>query len=990
MASTPAPANDRLIGREPELARVKASVEQAFAGQGSWLMLTGEPGIGKSRLAEEAAALAERRGMRALWGRCLEEAGAPPFLPWTRALEAGLHPLKADDLGALLGRDAAAAIEIVPGLARHLGARLPPLAALDGDQARFRLFMAVAHLWRRLSELQPLLLILENLHWADASSLRLLGFLAAELSGQRIVVLGTYRDAELSRQHPLSEALAELLRAPRFTRMHLQRLDHAQTERLIAARGGQGLPPAWVAAIWQRTEGHPLFVVEMLRFLLHDHAAPPWHEQGFDALQLHIPTGVRELIGQRLNRLSAPCCSVLSTAACIGRVFDVDLLVSLGGAGDTLAAIDEALAQHVVEARSAGRCQFSHALVRDVLYEELPAGQRLRWHGAIAGQLEQRGADRVDAGLVQLAFHHAHALPQGDPMRALDCAVRAARRAAELAAHDETVRLLRLALQINERYLVAERRQRCELLLELGAAQTAAGDCPGDAQTFRAALGLAHDLGSPALFARAALGYENSGWRIGRPGADAAALLEQALQLGVALDARVQVELLSALCRACVFCDRQANAEAARQRAVALARELDEPASLFRALAAIVPARYWPNRLDERLAAAREALAVAERAGHLEWVDALTGWYLGDLVEKGDLAAAHDVVRMHRRVADSLRQPFMQTMGLSSLTLLAAYEGRFAEAERLAGETFELGRRFAPDNALGVYSMQLFTLRRSQGRLGEVLPALRGLLGRGPLAEPKGALWQPGLALICAELGLQDEARSAFEPLAAGGFEAIARDAMWLTNIAFLAEACARLNDRHRAPLLYRLLEPYAGRNIVTGTNVACHGSADRLLGMLALTAGDTLRAERHLQAAIAADERQGGRPWCAEAQLEYAALLRGSGANHARAQSLLDGALATGRELGMAAIERRALALGARDRMAQPAPDGLSRRELEVLRLVATGRSNRAIAETLFISPNTAANHVRSILAKTGTVNRTEAAAYASRHGLVPATGQS
>ena len=327
MAPTPTPANDRLIGRELELALIKASVEQAFAGHGSWLMLAGEPGIGKSRLAQEAAALAERRGMRALWGRCLEEAGAPPFLPWTRALEAGLNTLKAGDFVTPLGRDAAAAIEIAPGLSRHLGARLPPLAAVDGDQARFRLFMAVAHLWRRLSELQPLLLILENLHWADASSLRLLGFLASELSEQRIVVLGTYRDAELPRQHPLSETLAELLRAPRFTRMHLQRLDQEQTERLIAARAGEGLPPAWVAAILQRTEGHPLFVVEMLRFLRHDHGTTPWPEQGFEVLQLQIPAGVRELIGQRLNRLSARCCSVLSIAACIGRVFDIDLLV---------------------------------------------------------------------------------------------------------------------------------------------------------------------------------------------------------------------------------------------------------------------------------------------------------------------------------------------------------------------------------------------------------------------------------------------------------------------------------------------------------------------------------------------------------------------------------------------------------------------------------------------------------------------------------------
>ncbi len=607
IAPIPALSNDLLIGRKTELALLRQAIERSREGRESWLMLAGEPGIGKTRLAEEAAALAEQGGMRALWGRCPEEAGAPPFLPWTRALEAALSAFDSPELGAHLGRGAAAAIEIVPGLAQHLGPRLPPLAALDGDQARFRLFMAVAHLWRRLAELQPLLLILDNLHWADPSSLRLLGFLAAELSGQRIVVLGTFRDAELSRQHPLSETLADLLRAPGFARMQLHRLDREQTERLIAARGGSRLATATVEAIVQRTEGHPLFVVEMLRLWLHDRQrAAPGPQPGFDALPMQVPSGVpsgvREMIGQRLNRLSAPCCRRLSIAACIGRVFDVDLLSALSGA-DALAALDEALAQQVVAALPAGRCQFSHALFRDVLYDELPIAQRLHWHLAIAEQLERRGADQVDAGQVELAYHRAHALPQGDPVQALDCAVRAARRAAALAAHDEAVRLLELALQINQRYLANERRQRCELLLELGMAQTAASHSPADAQTFRDALRNAHDLGSPALFAQAALGFENSGWRVGSPGGDAATLLEKALEGGAALDVRVQVELLSALCRAYVFCDRQALAESAQRRAVALARELGEPAPLFHALAAIVPARYWPDKLDERLAA---------------------------------------------------------------------------------------------------------------------------------------------------------------------------------------------------------------------------------------------------------------------------------------------------------------------------------------------------------------------------------------------------
>lgn len=977
--------SELLIGRDAELTVLREACEQALAGRQAWLLLAGEAGIGKSRLAAEAARLGERSGLWVLWACCPEEVGAPPYFIWTRSLEAALAaltPVEADALRERLDQGvAAAAIEIVPALARLLGSGPP--AALEGDAARFRMFMAVAHLWRGLAALRPLALILEDLHRADASSLRLLGFLVPELVGHRIVVVASYRDTELARQHPLSDALVAMAHGPRCTRLALQRLPRADALRLLQARGGAGLPHATIEAILRLTEGHPLFLVETLRLVLLQRRGVSEAGAGLDDAPVPIASGLRELIGQRLNRLSAPCCELLAIAACLGRVFELDLLLALGAAGDPLPALEEALAQHVIEPLQAGRCQFSHVLLREVLYEELALTQRLRWHGEIAAQLERRGAAGGDAGLVQLAFHHAQALPQGDPVRALDCALRAARRVAELAAHDETVRLLQLALQIQAQYFAAERRQRAALLLELGAAQTLAADSPGDAQTFREALRLARDLGSPALFARAALGLENSGWRVGAPGSDVVPLLQQALQSGAALDVHLQIELLAALCRACVFCDRQADAERARARAVALARELGEPAPLFRALAAIVPARFWPDRLDERLAAAREALELAQRAGHREWLDALTGWYFGDLIEKGEFGAARALLRTHCQAADELRQPFMRTMGLAGLTLLAAYEGRFAEAERLAAETFALGRRFDQDGALGVFSMQMFTLRRSQGRLAEVLPALRGLLAErasGP------AHWQPGLALICAELGLLEHARTAYEPLAAAGFTAIARDAMWLTSIAFLAEACVRLDDRERAGLLYRLLLPYAGRHIVTGTNVACHGSADRLLGMLCACGGDLPGAERHLRAAMAADA--GGRPWCAESQLECAALLLRADPGDGPAGALLEAALASGRELGLVAITRRGLALAAQAQA--PAPGGLSARELEVLRWVATGRSNRAIAAGLFISPNTVANHVRNILAKTGSANRTEAAAYANRHGLAPAADQS
>ncbi|MBT2334048.1 AAA family ATPase [Variovorax paradoxus] len=976
-------ASEPFVGRRGELQLAHDALGGALAGRGRVVMLSGEAGIGKTRLAQEVATLALRRGMLTLWGRCLEEPGAPPFLPWTRAMQACLRACRDERLPALLGREAAAAVEIAPELAE----RLPPGTAVpaigEGDQARFRLFAAVAHFWRQVATLRPLLLILDNLHWADASSLRLLAFVAQDVGESRMLLLGSYREAGLSRQHPLAATLAELLNTRQFCRLPLQGLSLDETERMVAAASAVTPPPAVIATMHRRTEGNPLYLVETLRFLHQGSCGDDPHAAA--ARVETVPSGIRAVIGQRLNQLSAPCCELLAIAACIGRDFDLPLLVELAGAGSEaalLGRLDEALAQRVIEVVPPGpQYQFSHVLIREVLYDELPAARRVALHGRIAESLEARHAGGLDAVLAQLAYHAAAALPVGSAARALDIAQQAAARAVALMAYEEALRCYRLALQLQERWLPAERARHGALLLALGAVQTHAGENDAGAATFLEAATLARALGDAALFAQAALGFENNGWRISRPGEQAAALLEEALAAPEGFDAALRVDLLAALCRACIFCGRQPQANAAQRQAVALARELAMPQPLFKALAAILPARADPAQLDERLRCAREALEVAEHAGHMEWVDALTGWYFGDLVEKGELDAARPLAQVHARVADAIRQPFMQAMGLASLTLLAAYDGRFADAERLAGETFTIGQRFLPGNAQGAYSLQIFVLRRHQGRLGEVLPVLRGLVG----SVPRDSLWQPGLALICAELDLHEPAREAYEALAGDGFAGIARDGMWLTNIVFTAEVCARLGDRPRAALLYRLLAPYAGRNVVTGTNIACFGAVDRYRGMLAALAGDDANAGAHLEAAVALDARCGGRPWLAHSRFEWARWLAGRGGDAAAARTQLDAALALGRELGMASLARRCEALQCElegGSAAPPAaPEGLSRRELAVLRLLCAGHSNQAIAERLFISPHTVAHHVRHILSKTDCRSRTEAAAWAHRH---------
>jgi DNA-binding CsgD family transcriptional regulator len=312
--------------------------------------------------------------------------------------------------------------------------------------------------------------------------------------------------------------------------------------------------------------------------------------------------------------------------------------------------------------------------------------------------------------------------------------------------------------------------------------------------------------------------------------------------------------------------------------------------------------------------------------------------------------------------------------------------GHFAEAEQLALRVFTLGEQLETDGMGGTFGLFMFSLRREQGRLKEVEPALKHFM------KQRGAnsAWRPGLALIYSDLGHEREARREFEHLARHDFADLPRDSLWVGCIVYLTEVCTFLGDASSAATLYQLLLPYNGRAVFVGGQVACYGAAARYLGLLASTMQLWQTAEQHFEEALAMNANMGARPWLAHTQHDYAAMLtaRNQPDDAERAVALLQDALSTARELGMRALEARIAAHTNPEAMPPPpAPlmdlDDLSPREIEVLRLIASGKSNQEIAETLFISRNTVSTHVRNILTKTGSANRTEAAAYAMRHGL-------
>lgn len=974
------------IGRQSELDTLQAALERAVAGQPRIVLLAGEPGIGKTRTAQKIVDHAGQHEVLALWGRCPEEPGAPPYWPWLQLIRryVALHDEHA--LGQTMGSAALQMAALDPEFARRAAGDTAAAAQADAAGARFRLFDSIAGFWQRAAARQPLLLVLDDLHRADVPSLRLLEFVMAEAGSSRLMLLGTYRDSEVTRQHPLADTLAQLHRHTHVQRLLLGGFSPAETARFVAAAGVAS--PELSAALHEQTEGHPLFLAELTRDLLQE--GKQGRAAGPRPSARRVPKGVRDVIGSRLNRLTPACVGVLQHAAVIGREFGFDLLCRLLAdlpPEQCLAALEEAQTASLIdEAAEPGSYQFAHALVRDTLYDELPAARRALLHRQIAAALEQQHEADLTPCLSALAHHWHAAGQQADAAKAIEYATRAAERATAMQAHEEAARHYRLACGALPNAASSD-AQRCRLLLGLGAALNSAGDSALALATFADAAACARRVGDAALLAASAIGYGNAQWRLGSEGSKAVELIREALALAAPANDRERVFLLSALCRALLFSNRPDEAEAAHHEAVAIARRLDEPLALFRALSAIVSGRWFPERLALRIAAAREAIELVRHAGHPEWsLASLTGWYTGDLMESGDTGLALDTARLHLATGRSTREPFIEAVALVALAMIATHEGRFAEAEQLAVQALRCGERFDRANAAGIFGVQMFSLRREQGRLGELAPVLKQFLD----SESQRAVWRPGLAILYCELGAHDEARAVFEALAVNGFAAIARDAISAASLAYLAEVCVQLGDTVRAATLFDLLLPYAERNIVFGAHTASFGAAARLLGMLAATLLRWDEAERHFEAALAFDARSGGRPWLARSRCDFAAMLlrRGWPGDHQRAQPLLEAALTDARELGMRGLVERAETLQqqpARGRKQDARVAGLSDREVQVLCLVAAGKTNQEIATSLCRSPATVAIHVRNILGKTQAANRAEAAAFAARHGLLP-----
>jgi hypothetical protein len=907
------PAASGFVGRRSELAALREALEGALAGRGSLVLLVGEPGMGKTRLAEEVAAHARRAKADVLWGRAWEGAGAPALWPWLQILRGWIEGREPEELRGELGTAGGAVAHIAPELLE----RLPDLAvpALpEGEAGRFRLLDVVASVLRRASRTRALVLVLDDLHWADESSLELLQLMARQAQAAPILILGTIREGEIGRGDARAGSLARLAREG--ASYGLRGFDAADVSALVAQTTGVAPSPGLVAAVVERTDGNPLFVREIARLLCEGGAIDGAGTQA--AWMQQIPAGIQETMRLRLERLPAGCADALARAAVLGREFDLRVLDQMRVAASDPPALD--VLDAAVEARLVlpvagvpGRRRFAHALVRETLYADLPDAERTGLHRAAGRALER--VHRADPAphLAELAHHFFVAAADGDAERALGYAEAAARRALELRAYEEAARL-------NEQAIAAlglvpglaeteAARRRTELLLALADARSQASDDRRARDTYREAAALADRLGMAEPLARAAFGAGGRADMGGVPDPPLIALLERALAtLGgaaPALRSRLQSRLSGALT---LLPEARERRWQLAEEAVRGAEEAGDPDVLTLALVSRQLVLCGPGRVQDRLEISERMLRLAHAEGSRESQAISLLWRYMALLEVGDLEAADRTMQQLGAAAEELRQPVHLVHVAGWRAMRALLDGRLADAEPLIAAMLAAGAHADPMNTQMRYVTQMYALRREQGRLAELAPAILAMVA----AVPGIPSLRAGAAVAALETGRADEARSHFEFLARDDFAALPRDFAWPGGLAQLALACTGLADARRAAVLYDLLLPDAERNLVIGFCEVCEGAAGRFLGMLATVQERYGEAERHFEAALAMNARMGARPARAHTEREYAAMLlrRAAPGDRERADALRAAAMRTYSELGMQTYLERAAAL--------------------------------------------------------------------------------
>jgi DNA-binding SARP family transcriptional activator len=903
-AELKARAQGVLIGRDDELAELTRLWSLACSEPSSGelpvsaraarvVVLAGDAGIGKTSLAAELARRAYEDGAVVLAGRAPEE-GLAPYQPFLEALSHYFATADLNDIRGALREHGPELSRLVPEL-RHRAPDLPaPPGEIEGE--RYRLFESVVGLLSSIAERAPILLVLDDLHWADRPTLLLLRHLARSPRPARLLVLLAFRSE--AAMDVLYDFLVEMGRDGLSTHLDIRGLSERDTAELVRARAGERPSSAFARRIHQETEGNPFYIEEIVRNLVaagvHVGSATASELQRFE-----LPEGVKRMIARRLERLNPGTIEWLRVASVVGRDFDAELLEQLLDLDEEqfLTALEEALAAGVLLESTAvpGRYSFAHTLIREALYEGMSAPRRARLHRRVGEALEAAGQQPLSA----LALHFTRAAGSNDAEKAISYAVQAAQEATSLLAHEEALEHYSRALEVLTRYDPADTERRLELLLALGDACVRSGERIRARSVFLEAATLAEGLNDTASLVRAAIGPARR--YVQQPGVvdtELIRVLDEALEKTVGERTVDRVRLLARMSGTLYYSGQQDRIAALSEEATAIARELHDPEATALACAAQRQSLWNPAHLAERMGVSTQMLTAAQHTGQLELVLQAHAWLVTDLLESGDLSAVDAQIAAFTTGAEQLRQPLFSWQAMVWRAMRALLDGRLEAAEEAAAEALVIGAPGEAVTAPQYYAIQLMNIRREQVRPAEVEEMIR----RRGEENPSRLGWRTALGLIMWDMGRIEEAQAELATVAEG-FQALSHDGDWLPITAQLAQLATLVEDGEWAATLYEMLAPYASATIVRGVGVVCLGPVARVLGRMAALLDLPDEARQHFQLALRMAAALRAPVLLAHTQLDYAeAFGRDSGA-----VGLARAAAATGRDLGLPAVRMRA-----------------------------------------------------------------------------------
>ncbi len=943
------------VGRREQLRTLLSALAEVREGHARFVLLVGAAGIGKTTTAERFARIARRSGCEVLWGGSHEWEESPPYRPWVQALRGYLDGANRRELDHVLpssGELAHLLPELSGGRADAEANPTPP-----DPTARFRVYDAVGGWLRRLSRRRPVVLVLDDLHWADDSTLHLLRFVVAELRSAPVLVLGTAREAEPTAR----QSLGDLLSHASARTVRLQGLPKAAVKRLITATEGTSPSASRLEGLLELTEGNPFFVLETAGLWADDRPRRPGDRESL------LPESVLALLARRLDTLSDVSRRLVRAASVVGRVFEHELLAAATGeipAQERRQALDQAVNSGVLVADRAGY-GFRHAMFREALYGEVPPVERARIHAALARHLEAAGPPAGLEHSAELAYHTLRAEAILGPEKVVEHSTLAAARALEACAFDEAAVHYRRALERKERG--TPDRETASLLYALGRAEAARSPRWNRQAAWNhlqraAEYHLEHgDIGSavaavthPSVTAESAQGV--------------AATVERVLER-VDGESR-EAGWLQARLGAAAYFDTGDRGRAIDcfERALAASRRLGDDALELRTLAWGVAVDHFDSQWSDVLSKSRRVLELAHRIEDAH-AELYARYRIGfALTFMGRVDEADRETRTHLARAESLSDRGMLEDAFWINAVLAQLRGDWARARALSDRGLEVSPRHLP----------LLHLRcLLEYELGD---AARGDRFLQRLTEASAEAGPYPLRGIFTALALAQ--RADLHPAPSSADHVYAPPVAGLPTAAMLAVvarglSAAQAGDAYSARRELPVLE--RGRGCIA-TPVMAH---DRVLGRVALAAGVPDRAAAHFQDSLTFCRAARFEPELAWTCHDYARmLLSGPGGDQDAAYDLVAEGFAIAERLGMRPLAGRLAEL--RERCAASSAAGLTDRELDVLRLLAQGHTNREIGEALYISPNTVAVHVAHVLAKTGARNRTEAAALAARGSLV------